>query len=273
MNFPTSIVPDMNTRAGRMLAAGRVKVTVTQGDGEHITILFKSFADNRERQYQDVSKRWVACPLHDATHVFAEVPNASGEWNDKIGTFYPLTTRWYSADNADARRVNAAAIAAHWLAAPGFLPDGVKEIVEQSECARCGKELTDPESIRIGIGPVCLGKMETGSQHQVKERIERAINDTGDANDWTPEDLPEDFDHGTPEVPDTVEEVQQMGLVDTAFRPMGLDLDSMTDGQIESIIAVAQRVLFKRQFAREERVQEEAAFAAKTERDTEFLGR
>jgi hypothetical protein len=26
-------------------------------------------------------------------------------------------------------------------------------------CSCCGRELTDPASIEIGIGPICLGKM------------------------------------------------------------------------------------------------------------------
>lgn len=36
--------------------------------------------------------------------------------------------------------------------------DGV-EIVHAGNCGRCGRLLTEPESIECGIGPVCRGKM------------------------------------------------------------------------------------------------------------------
>lgn len=163
---PISFIPDPTTRAGNMLSAGRVKVTVTDiTSGEHITVLFKCFADNRDRQYDsNVQKNWAPCPYADATHVFVEVPNASSDWNDKIGTFYPKTGRWYDADDADPQRVQAA------FAAMSFLMDdpGTEyRFQEASECGVCGRELTDPISIDRGIGPECYGRL-TGSQHQVK---------------------------------------------------------------------------------------------------------
>jgi len=148
-----------------MLAAGRVKVTVTSTKtGEHITILFKAFADNRDGQFKQGGKRWMPCVYDEATHVFVEVPGASGEWADKVGTFYPNSGRWYSDANADPAREWAAAAAANWLCGA---ENEKATFQEQSECARCGLELTDPVSIARGIGPICLGKM-TGSQHQVK---------------------------------------------------------------------------------------------------------
>lgn len=179
MNFPNTLSPDLDTRAGRMLAAGRVKVTVTSKEtGEHITILFKAFADNRNGEFKENGKRWEPCVLSEASHVFTEVPGASGEWADKVGTFYPRSGKWYSDNNADPARVYAAAAAAHWVnkGSENADPNSAWGMTfqEQDECARCGKELTDPVSIARGIGPVCLGHM-TGSQHQVKvkEQIEQ----------------------------------------------------------------------------------------------------
>lgn len=180
MYFPHPLQPDESHRAGRMMMAGRVKVTVTSPTtGEHITILLKCIADNRRRQFKPaVDKNWIECTLPDATHVFAEVPNASGEWNDKVGTYYPKTGKWFSADGADAYRVYAAQAVGHWLIHPHTTPGG-GIYQESEECGVCGRELTDPVSIERGIGPVCLGQL-TGSQHQVKtpsEDREIAVDD------------------------------------------------------------------------------------------------
>lgn len=164
MHFAHPFVPDAGMRAGRMMNAGRVKVTVTSlKTGVHITVLLKAFADNRQRQYSTTDKNWMQCPLRDATHVFCEVPNSSG-WNDKVGTFYPQTGRWYDADNADPNRVWAAQAISHWLM--GREPANA-EFTEETECGVCGRTLTDPESIARGIGPECFGRM-TESQHQIK---------------------------------------------------------------------------------------------------------
>lgn len=148
--------------------AGRVKVTVTPQNGEHITLLFKCYADNRQRQYAgDVQKNWVDCPYEDCTHLFVEVPTSSGTWNDKVGTFYPRSGKWFDADDADPRRTRAAILAAMWLEGqPDTLLAGFR-FQEASECGVCGLELTDPVSIDRGVGPTCYGKL-TGSQHQTK---------------------------------------------------------------------------------------------------------
>jgi hypothetical protein len=42
-------------------------------------------------------------------------------------------------------------------------PDGT---VQGLECVRCGRELTTPESQRMGIGPVCVGEV---SEAQIEE--------------------------------------------------------------------------------------------------------
>lgn len=163
MEFPKSLVADETTRAGKMLAAGDVRVTVTsKKTGEHITIRFKAFKDTRDTP----GKNWTRVPLVEATHVFIEVPTPgnSWAWADKVGTFYPQSQRFFIADNADPARVYAAQMAAQWL-------NGVKfesRIQEESRCGKCGRALTDPVSIERGIGPECYGK-ETQSQHQNKQ--------------------------------------------------------------------------------------------------------
>lgn len=265
MNFPNTLAPDLNTRAGRMLAAGRVKVTVKKTDGEHITVLFKTFRDNRDRQFKANGKNWEPCVLEESTHVFVEVPN-QGDWNDKVGTFYPRNGRWYDDRNADAERVNAAAVIAEWLNDPTFLPSGVESIEEQSECARCGLELTDPISIARGIGPVCLGKM-TGSQHQVKvkEVVERQQEPTQGEQQW--------FDTVTTDEQEAVNTVHEATRSQILPAVEWAQVEGCSDAEIESMIANLSRILEKREFARREREQENAAYQSKMERDQAFLGR
>lgn len=41
--------------------------------------------------------------------------------------------------------------------AAGAMPD-VLEVWHEGRCGRCGRALTDPESIETGLGPICRGK-------------------------------------------------------------------------------------------------------------------
>jgi hypothetical protein len=169
MDFPHPFVPDMATRAGRMMSAGRCKVTVMNAAmQEHFTVLYVCFADNREKQYDPNSnKRWMTCELADATHLFAEVPTPSGSFNDKIGTYYPNTGRWYDANEADPQRIRAAMLGAQWLQNRDSPLIAGFSFVESVECGKCGLELSDPVSVARGIGPDCYGQL-TGSKHQTK---------------------------------------------------------------------------------------------------------
>lgn len=168
--FPHRLVAETDTRAGRMFSAGDIRVTVTlprSRGGDHITVRFKSILDNRDGE----GRNWLRVPLNEATHVFVEVPNASGEWPDKIGVFYPRTGKFFEDKSADPERVSAAVIAARWLnegkqRSPRI---GGYRLQEESYCGVCGRTLTDPESIDRGIGPECY-QQQTGSHHQVKRR-------------------------------------------------------------------------------------------------------
>lgn len=192
MEFPHSLHADESTRAGRMLAAGDVRVTVTDvGTDEHITVRFKAILDNRENNGQrpepSQNKNWVRAPLARATHVFIEVPSAGGTYPDKIGTFYPRTGRFFSDTAADPARVEAAILSAYWLEGgydglEGAFGDGIAQydLQEESYCGKCGRQLTDPVSIERGIGPECYGA-DTGSQHQVK--VSKPVADLTD-DDW-----------------------------------------------------------------------------------------
>lgn len=169
--FPHQLVAETDTRAGRMFSAGDVRVTVTQPrklGGDHITIRFKAIRDNREGE----GRNWLRVPLNEASHVFIEIPSASGDWPDKVGVFYPRTGKFFEDTNADPERVTAAILAAHWLNEGNQRSNRIAgyRLQEESYCGVCGRTLTDPESIDRGIGPECYGK-QTESQHQVKQKL------------------------------------------------------------------------------------------------------
>lgn len=177
MGFPSRLEAHEETRAGRMLAAGDVRVTVTDAESkEHVTVRFKAMLDNRDGRAGE-GKRWLRVPLEEATHIFIEVPNASGDFPDKIGTFYPKTGRWYADRYADLVRVGAATVAAEWL---NGQENQLFRCQEESYCGRCGRTLTDPESIDKGIGPEC-NRQETSSKHQTKQKM--SAEEKGEAQD------------------------------------------------------------------------------------------
>jgi len=188
--FPHQLVAETDTRAGRMFTSGDVRVTVTQTNGrkatrgEHITIRFKALRDNRDGE----GRNWLRVPLNEATHVFIEIPNASGNWPDKVGVFYPRTGKFFTDDNADPARVNAAILAARWLNEGDQRSDkiGAYKLQEESFCGVCGRTLTDPESIDLGIGPEC-NRRQTGSQHQVKVKLNR--NQVASGEKLTPDEI------------------------------------------------------------------------------------
>jgi hypothetical protein len=151
------IAPDASVnRAGAMLAAGQLTITLTSKvTGEHITIKAVCKARNAE------TNRWERVPFEQATHVFCEVPSSS--WGDRVGTFRPQTGYFYGDAAADPKRVWAA-VAALRYACKGT-EHAQAEYAEADRCGRCGRELTDPESIARGVGPECYGQL-TGSAHE-----------------------------------------------------------------------------------------------------------
>jgi hypothetical protein len=178
MDFPTFITADPDKRAGRMLSAGGVVVTVkSKSTGEHITVKLASRFKNDSGR----GKKWQPAAPCDATHIFFSVPNADrAGWDDKIGTFYPKNGKFYEDKNADPARVWAAAAVMQWL--NGDASEDKATYQESNECGRCGRQLTDPVSIERGIGPDCLGKT-TNSQHQQKVKHRRPTEDEIIAND------------------------------------------------------------------------------------------
>jgi hypothetical protein len=143
-----TLSPDMNTRAGRMLAGGDLTMTVTsQQSNEHITLRFRATGD--------YASRWERRMLLEADFLFAKVGD------HRVGKYRPGTGWFIPYDDADPKAVWAA-IAALKAACGEFHPQA--RFQEAANCGWCGAELTDPISIDRGYGPHCYGRI-TGSKH------------------------------------------------------------------------------------------------------------
>ena len=149
-----------NTRAGRMLEAGRLVVTLKSlVSGEHMTLKLRARTID--------GGKWHGSDLEHAKVLFIEVPSNSWDRKDKVAK---VTRRGgFQADShADPARVWAAKQVLAYVAGGSLHPK--LELKEEDRCGRCGRALTDPVSIERGIGPECYGKI-TGSHHQVKNDV------------------------------------------------------------------------------------------------------
>jgi len=151
---------------GQALFAGRLVATLqSKLTGSHVTVQFQCKAK--------VVERWRTMPLNLASHVFIDVPD-----NDKVGTVYPpgSPNRWaghfWPDRNADPARVWAALKLI--AIAQGDAPPETGQYLLRvaTHCLRCGRELTEPESIQALMGPVCRRTVseEYGKRHQAKRK-------------------------------------------------------------------------------------------------------
>lgn len=143
--------PDGGSRASQRLGLGALTVTVTSKKTmRHITLRFRA-------KRKGASGKWSTVPFRDATHVFIE----DYDW-ETIATMYPNSGMVFFAPKTNT--------AARWCVEAVFryvsgdeLVERQAEIVPEDNCIRCGRPLTDPESIERGYGPECFG-MATQSQ-------------------------------------------------------------------------------------------------------------
>lgn len=134
-----------------MLAAGDVTVTLTsRKTGRHVTLRLVAKSPEGER-------RWTRVPFALASHVFVE--DFDGE---KVATFYPVSgTLFFSRHASEASQWAVKAVLRYCAGQfPGFTE--VAEIAAADLCGKCGRPLSDPESIERGYGPDCWGAA-TGS--------------------------------------------------------------------------------------------------------------
>ena len=103
----------------------------------------------------EISKR----EFGDKEFWFAAVMSNGDQYNylGKLISKYTLQFTAKSRMTADAPAVKALCWFLRALQ-KGSIPDSVI-VYHSGKCGCCGRELTDPESIRCGIGPVCREKV------------------------------------------------------------------------------------------------------------------
>jgi hypothetical protein len=137
-----------------MMLAGQVTATVTLPGGQHVTVHVRSYKRN-----PGTGRRWIAAsPLDPEARTVVE----AGRRGRRIGRVREGRMTWNPGITSGAKAAVRVlfAEAASALHSEG---DGYRIQVEDA-CGRCGRALTDPESIDRGIGPECFGRI-TASQH------------------------------------------------------------------------------------------------------------
>ena len=146
--------PSLDVAEGRMLrVSGALTVTVSSRQtGKHMTLRFRCSARD---EFGRVS--WPTVAFEDATHVF--IDDFDGE---NVAVYEPARglVRW-SARATPAAQWTVSSLL-RYLAGVNDRLLTQAEIAAVSHCRRCGRELTDPESIERGYGSSCFGEV-TGS--------------------------------------------------------------------------------------------------------------
>lgn len=145
-----------DSRFARQLAQGRVEVTVKSAKtGKHMTFKFQTKAVSP-------GGKWTFEPFEKATFLFVtEGYDRVARFRLKDGEIQPGSSAWqYLTD--DPARLWAIERLFNFL----FTGEGHPqlEIVTSDRCGCCFRKLTDPESIKRGVGPECYGKV-TGSKY------------------------------------------------------------------------------------------------------------
>lgn len=152
-----TITPTQQTRLGRMLAAGRLTATMrSKKTQQHVTLTLEAMKKDG---------KWGHVPFAEASHVFIKM-GQGGYGSTKLGTYYPSTGKLYFDTHDRAWQFAVE----HTLRAScsGQQDTSLYEIRESDLCGRCGKALTDPESIARGLGPHCFGEF-TNSVHYTQD--------------------------------------------------------------------------------------------------------
>lgn len=133
-----------------MLLAGGLTITVTSRETfRHVTLRMRCA---RRRPESEAGKRWPTVPWSDATHVFIDSFDGT-----KVALYkrYPGVLEFERTASEAARWTVGAVFRYAAGDYPGLLD--VAELTGVGFCRRCGRELTDPESVDRGYGPECMG--------------------------------------------------------------------------------------------------------------------
>lgn len=142
--------PSTDVDEGRMLCvSGSLTATVSsRATGKHMTVRLRC-----SRRDENGRVRWPTVPFAEASHIF--VDDFDGE---EIARYEPAAgvMRWGSRVTPAAQWTVAALL--RYLAGADDKLVRQAELAVVSHCRRCGRDLTDPESIERGYGPDCWGE-------------------------------------------------------------------------------------------------------------------
>ena len=111
------------------------------------TLIFRNPKTGGRRQYHIVENK--ECTKHHVSWVMA--PGTEAENKVYIGTI--VNNKWNPIQHKEA--INFGKLY-HSVFAGRLNPE--MEVMHTGKCCACGRELTDPESIALGIGPYCGGR-------------------------------------------------------------------------------------------------------------------
>jgi hypothetical protein len=147
------------TRAGRMLD-GLVKADHMRGK---VVLTVELISAGNERGLHEAFKikKWEGRDSFMLSVSVGEYPYSQNVLVVNLASGRVLNAR--GCTDPLMRYAAEAALEYAWLGETRKPKNGRIVVEEQSTCGACGRELTDPESIRRGIGPECYGK-QTGSK-------------------------------------------------------------------------------------------------------------
>ena len=123
------------------LFAGRASFIIRNPKGEHVTVVA------RLRKAQDV----YSISVRHMNEAWAYVGAAKA--TDMVhGRILPT----FKTQPVEARTLKIASWGIRMLAGDQSVPTGYA-LEHTGRCGKCGKMLRDPESLKLGLGPVCRG--------------------------------------------------------------------------------------------------------------------
>ena len=146
-------MPNVSTTAHGHVISSEALYPVIMANKEHKGAQFtvKSRVTGKDYTFKisrsQFNERWY-------THIKVEVRYQ--EWK-RLGTFIDGTVR-LKGSAVDSPSALAIGYILRQVSARNFAElDAKVEMMHVGKCVMCGKALTDAESIRIGLGPVCRG--------------------------------------------------------------------------------------------------------------------
>lgn len=158
-------IPETGGALAPEAVAGWIRSAVDSRRG--VTMTVRSLVSGRHLTYRLTPQRRASADVGVGTVVLVDLLTGPCNTSDYTllgavyygrGTIEVLTSpRAPSLIQADA----PSARTLHWLfgrLASGGTPAPVAEVWHDGTCARCGRPLTTPESVSLGLGPICAGR-------------------------------------------------------------------------------------------------------------------